>query len=61
VLCPGFNACQLQQLVKVKLGEPPPRVTFQLLVTVTGSLNPSVTVQPEMAAVPLLVTVTSTW
>lgn len=60
MLWPGLKACQLQQLVNVKLGELPPRVTFQLLVTVTGSLKPSVTVHPEMAVAPLLVTVTST-
>jgi hypothetical protein len=38
---------------------PPDKTTFQLLVTLAGSLNPIWIVQPLMAAGPVLVTVTS--
>ena len=62
VLWPGFKACQLQQLVAVTVVVlPPDKVTFQLPLTFAGSAKPSVTVQPLIAVVPLLVTVTSTW
>jgi hypothetical protein len=55
VFWPGCKACQLQQLVAVTVVvEPPESTTFQLLVTLAGSLNPSVIVQPDMAVVPLL-------
>jgi hypothetical protein len=55
VFWPGCKACQLQQLVAVTVVvEPPESTTFQLLVTLAGSLNPRVIVQPDMAVVPLL-------
>jgi hypothetical protein len=60
VLWPGCKACQQQQFVNWYVEPLPARVTFQLLVTVTDSGKVTVTVQPLMAVVPLLVTFTST-
>jgi hypothetical protein len=62
-VAPGAGSCQPQQLVNWKLvpGLAPMRVpTFHWLVTVTCSGKVSVTVQPLNAAVPVLVTDTST-
>jgi hypothetical protein len=53
---------QLQQLLNdgdVVLA--PATTTFQLAVTLAGSLNPTWTVQPLMEPGPVLVTVTSNW
>jgi hypothetical protein len=53
---------QSQQLVNDGVVVLPPlAVTFQLLVTLAGSLKFSVTVQPLMEPGPSLVTVTFTW
>ena len=53
---------QSQQLLNVGVDVfPPDMITFQLAVTLAGSLNPSCTVQPLIAPGPVLVTVTSSW
>jgi hypothetical protein len=61
VLCPAARLpFQPQQLLKVTVEvEPPDIFTFQLLVTLAGSLKPSSTAQPLMEPGPVLVTVTS--
>lgn len=62
VLWPGCSACQVQQLLAVKADAATPgpgdRTTFQLPAMVVCSAKFRVTVQPLIAVVPVLVTVT---
>jgi hypothetical protein len=63
VLWPGDRLpFQPQQLLNVgSMVLPPLTITFQLLVTLAGSLKCNGIVQPLIALEPLLVTVTSNW